>query len=314
VAAAAVTAGAGLDLCSRGDLRIAMEAGIPGHRCSFTSPHLDEKLARDLIHHGVSVNLDSAAQAELWLSVGGREAGVRVCTASADTPYGNKFGVVPKAIPSMAQQLAGGGGRLTTAHVHDAHAHRTPFEMAERLLSILDAVPASALRELRQVNLGGGWPMTDGAPAPLEGIADAIRQTRRELAISGFAGTIAVEPGEWVVGPCGWLVATVSAVKQHPSNDGLIVVLDTATPVPCRPNAAPFVLMRDGEAVAVDLRTSVSCAIYGSANTGLDTIGLGVILPPPRRGDVVISCGQGAYALQLTGTFNERSLPTVVVL
>jgi len=312
---AAIGAGAGLDVCSSGDLVIALASGVKPAACSFTSAHLHEALARDLLATSVSVDLDSLGQVALWVAVGGRKAGLRVCTANAQSAYGSKFGLTPAGLAEAARVLEAAGGRVSTLHLHDAHADATPEQMADSLSAVLKTVPEGLLASCERVNIGGGWPMPDGMPVPASGLASTFGRLRARLSDLGFRGRLAAEPGEWTVGPSGWLAARVSAVKSHPVlADRLIVVLDTATPVPCRPSRAPFALLRDGAAVSERAQDVVACDVYGSANTGLDTIGVGVSMPPPRVGDTVVSAGQGAYARQLTGSFNERTVPEGVVL
>jgi len=157
--------------------------------------------------------------------------------------------------------------------------------------------------------------MPDGMPTAASALAGALARVRAHLSDLGFHGRLAAEPGEWAVGPCGWLAARITAVKPHPAIAGrLVVVLDTATPVPCRPSRAPFALLRDGACIQSSEMLETACDVYGSANTGLDTVGVDVRIPRPLVGDVLVSSVQGAYARQLTGSFNERSVPSAVAL
>jgi diaminopimelate decarboxylase len=89
-------------------------------------------------------------------------------------------------------------------------------------------------------------------------------------------------------------------------------VLDTNTPVPCKPSLAPFVVLRGGELLKAP--RSVTGDIYGSANTALDSIGLAIRLPALALGDVIVALGQGAYTRALTPPFNERERPAAIVV
>lgn len=310
VLAIAVGAGAGLDLCSRGDLELARSVAAAGVRLGFTSPNLDTSLAADLVTAGVSIDLDSLQQVG-FLPKGAAKVGLRVCAADAESSYGSKFGVGITDVPLVGDALRARGMHPSGLHVHEAYT--TANGMAVRLVGVLEQIPPSVIGDLERVNIGGGWPVSRGVPAPSEEISCAIRAVRDRLSGKGFSGEIVVEPGEWVVGPCAWLVARVSAVKPHPNDrQRRIVVLDTATPVPCRPSDGPFEVLRDGEWGEAGGATA-PCDIYGSANSGLDTLGVGVSMAVPNVGDVVAIAGQGAYARQLTGTFNERPVPPLVV-
>jgi diaminopimelate decarboxylase len=115
------------------------------------------------------------------------------------------------------------------------------------------------------------------------------------------------------VGPCGYWAARVAALKAHPrGGEHRVVVLDTNTPVPCRPSLAPFVVVREG--ALVQASRSLTCDLFGSANTALDTIGVEVRLPALAVGDVVVSLGQGAYTRALIPPFNERDCPAAIIV
>ncbi len=311
---AAVDAGAGLDLSSRGDLEVALSSGADPSRCSFTSANLDESMCMALLAAAIDVDLDSADQVALWLRLGGRDAGLRICTADPVSPYGSKFGLRSDAVQQAVELISSSGGRITGLHLHDMHADVTPEAMTDGILSVLESVPEGIVHRCERINIGGGWPMPDGVPATVSDLAPALERLRLRLKAYGFQGKLAAEPGEWVVGPCGWLPGRVSAVKPHPVYPGrLVVVLDVATPVPCRASRSAFAVVR-GKA-HVEISADIECCdVYGSANTGLDTVGLAVHLPRPQVGDVVVSSGQGAYSRQLVGTFNERPTPGAMVL
>lgn len=308
-----VRAGAGLDLCSRGDLALALAVTTGRADLCFTSPNLDASLACDLVRAGATIDVDSVEQIDC-LPADCTDVGVRLCTADHLSAYGSKFGVRSTDLEGVVQALRAHGARLTGLHVHDAHANGSADDMAARIGRLLREVPARIIRNLTRVNLGGGWPAPGGNHAPVNDIARALGTIREVLASAGFSGTVTVEPGEWVIGPCTWLVARVAAVKPHPVEDHrTVVVLDTATPVPCRPCNGPFEVARDGCWLETD-RGDERFDVFGSANTGLDTIGLDVAMARPRVGDVVAVAGQGAYARQLTGSFNERPLPRLSLI
>lgn len=307
----AVEGGAGLDLCSRGDLALAGRFLVPEGRLNFTSPHLDRDLAADLLSAGVSIDLDSPQQLDV-LPMGTPAVGIRVCTAEPHSPYGSKFGVASDQIAALHASLRARGIRLSGLHVHTAHFD--VLSLSDRLLGVLRQVPLATLQSVERINLGGGWPTADlQSPSPAD-LALATATIRTSLLAMGYRGRLAIEPGEWIVGPCAWFVARVSGVKPHPFEaERLVVILDAATPVPCRPSQGPFEILRDGAWLDAD-QAGATCDIYGSANTGLDTLGVRVTMAHPRPGDMLAIGCQGAYARQLTGTFNERKTPPIVVV
>jgi len=310
---AALAAGSGLDLCSEGDLEIASAVGCPGRHWKFASARADDTLLRTLREAGALLDADSLEQALRWGACGGTVCGLRITAKRPKAIYGSKFGLPVQEVPVAAQRLAVAGVRLEGLHLHDQHTNLTPAEFATRLADNLAEVHHDILRGCRYVNIGGSWPMRHGNPASVEDLRLALAMLRGRLAALGFQGALYAEPGRWTVGPCGYWAARAAAVKAHPLGEThRVVVLDTNTPVPCRPSLAPFVVLRDGSLLKAP--QSIKCDIYGSANTALDSLGVGVHLPALAVGDVVVSLGQGAYSRSLIPPFNERERPAAIVL
>jgi bifunctional diaminopimelate decarboxylase / aspartate kinase len=310
---AALAMGWGLDLCSDGDVEIASAVGCPGDRWKFTSAHAEDALLRRLCKAGALFDADSIEQALRWRACGGTVCGLRIAAKRPKALYGAKFGVPAQEIATTARRLATAGVRLEGLHLHDQHANLNPIEFAARVAETVEGIGGDILRACRYVNIGGSWPMRHGDPAAVKDLRDALNSLRQRLGALEFKGTLCAEPGRWVVGPCGYWAAHVAAVKGHPrSNQHRVIVLDTNTPVPCRPSLAPFVTLRDRGLLKAP--RTITCDIYGSANTALDSIGMDVRMPALTEGDVVVSLGQGAYTRSLIPPFNERERPGAIVL
>jgi diaminopimelate decarboxylase len=304
---------AGLDLCSRGDLEIAESLNSIGHRLKFTSPHAEEALLRRLVAADALLDADSAEQALEWKRCGGKACGLRITAKQPKALYGVKFGIPAAEAGDTAQQLALAGLTVEGLHIHDQHDNCTPSEFPIRVADSFSAVDPGLLKDCRYINIGGSWPTRYGTPATVERMRGAMIELRRNLSALGFKGELYSEPGRWVVGPCGYWAARVISIKPHPEGPGRrIVVLDTSTPVPCRPSLSPFAVVRDGQVLRT-LDEGVRCDIFGSANTALDTMGIDVRLPSIALEDVVVSFGQGAYTRALIPPFNERERPGAMV-
>ena len=310
---AALATGCGLDLCSEGDVEIACAVGCPGERWKFSSACADARLLRRLFEAGAHLDADSLEQALDWGACGGKTCGLRITAKNPKALYGAKFGVPAPDIAVAARRLAVAGVRLDGLHLHDHHTNLTPVEFATRLADNLAEVDRDILRGCRYINIGGSWPMRHGNPASVEDLRHALNVLRERLGAAGFKGGLYAEPGRWIAGPCGYWAARVVALKVHPlGQEHRVVVLDTNTPVPCRPSLAPFVVLRDGG--LLEAPRSMTCDIFGSANTALDSIGVEVRLPALALGDMVVSLGQGAYTRSLIPPFNERERPAAIVL
>jgi bifunctional diaminopimelate decarboxylase / aspartate kinase len=310
---AVLAAGSALDLCSEGDVEIASAARCPGERWKFTSACAEDTLLCRLSRAGAGLDADSLEQALRWGPCGGTACGLRITAKRPKAMYGSKFGLAAQSVAVAARRLRAAGVRVEGLHLHDQHANLTPVELAVRLAEDLAQVDNDILRSCRYVNIGGSWPMRHGNPASVEDLRNALATLRECLTALGFRGALYGEPGRWTVGPCGYWAARVAAVKAHPLGEAhKIVVLDTNTPVPCRPSLAPFVVLRNGGLLQGP--RSLTCDIFGSANTSLDSIGASVRLPALELGDVVVSLGQGAYTRSLIPPFNERDRPAAIVV
>jgi diaminopimelate decarboxylase len=309
----AIGTGCGLDLCSEGDNAIAAAAGCPGDRWKFTSACVSGQLLRKLCEAGALFDADSLEQALCWRSCGGTACGLRITAKRPKNLYGAKFGIPAHQIGAAACQLTVEGLPVEGLHLHDQHTNLTPEEFATRIAEIFSEVDRAIVSDCRYVNIGGSWPMRHGNPASVEDLRGAFVSIREALAALNFKGALYGEPGRWVVGPSGYWAARVVALKAHPKGEAYrLVVLDSNTPVPCRPSPAPFVVLRNG-CVLAGPRT-MTCDIFGSANTAADCIGLQVRLPALALGDVIVSLGQGAYTRSLIPPFNERERPAAIVV
>jgi diaminopimelate decarboxylase len=267
-----------------------------------------------LLQTKVVFDADSVAQAMSWKDTGGKECGLRICVADTSSPYGVKFGIPVSEISLSIQFLEKKGLTVHGLHIHESHADNSPEDMVDSIAALFHKVERPLLAKMRYLNIGGGWPIQDGYPVSEYNMESVINDLRIKLKQQGFTGKLTGEPGEWVVGPAGYWVARVSAIKAHPlTSDKKICIMDSATPIPCRPSKAGFVLLNSsGEQKPTTDRELWD--IYGSANNGLDTIGINIMLGDVQPGDIIVSCCQGAYVRSLTSSFNERSLPAVLVI
>lgn len=310
---AAVGAGAGLDLCSEGDIAVAREVNVSPASLSYSATVVSDSSLRWLVESRAHFNADSLRQFERWSELTDRGCGLRVTAVDTTSSYGSKFGVPPHQVMAALGGVA--RERMIALHIHESHAGRGPLEISRRIVDALSRVGGDMLPRLEHINIGGGW-VCDGDVAALAEFARELRAGLDDcLAATGFKGEVRCEPGESVAGPAGYLVARVSAVKTHPTEARKrIVILDVATPVPCRPSPHSFVVLEDSGVPRIPNDGDTRADVYGSANTGLDTLGLDVSIGACEEGDLVVSTHQGAYVRSLTGSFNERTLPPVVLV
>jgi diaminopimelate decarboxylase len=228
-------AGLHIDVCTGGELAVALAAGVSPSRLGF---HGNNKSLAE-IERAVSVGLgvividsvqeiDRVAEAALRH---GRNQRVRLrvnsgvhaqthdylATAREDQKFGIPLADVPGVVASIRAHSA-----LDFLGLH-SHIGSQIFETdgfaeaARRLLEVHRELLADG--PVPELNLGGGFGIaytSVDAPAPLRdiaaGLADIVADECERLGIPLPA--IAVEPGRWIIGPSGVTLYEVGTIKD----------------------------------------------------------------------------------------------------
>ncbi|HTW28306.1 MAG TPA: diaminopimelate decarboxylase [Acetobacteraceae bacterium] len=312
--------GAGADVVSEGELLRAREAGIPPERIVFSGVG---KTLRELalaLETGVAqINVESAEELAMLSAIaaaGGHVAPValrvnpdvdagthpKITTGRAE----NKFGIAWAEAAALYRHAAGLPGiRPVGLAVHigsqilSIAAYRAAYA---RLAELVRALRAQGL-PVGRVDCGGGLgiPYRDEIAASPAALAGAIRAT-----LGGLDLELLVEPGRWLVGPAGVLLASVILVKQ--SGDGRFVVLDAAMNDLLRP------AMYDAWHGVVPLAAAAAVGPISPADivgpvceTG-DTFARNRPLPALAPQTRVAILDAGAYGSVMSSTYNARPL------
>lgn len=254
----------------------------------------------------------------------------------------SKFGMTRREIADLvaAGPLDGPGLRLRGVHLHvgsdlrDTAAWAQAGIRAARLLSDLTraGVPADT------VDFGGGFPLREpGAPGPA-GFRDALLAGLRREGLA-LPARPAIEPGRFLVGAAGWLVASVLHVRsaREGARTAPQVVLDAGMTEIIRPalygsHHQAHALVRDlalagclpsagGLAPAPDgvpdgnglPPAGEATFLEGPVCESTDSLGVHR-LPPLARGDLIALEHAGAYAASFTSRYNGRPHPAEALL
>ena len=319
--------GLGADVVSGGELHIARAAGIPASAIVFsgvgkTLPELRQALAEDIFQ----INAESAEELDMISAVAtqmGRTARValrvnpdvdakthaKITTGKSE----NKFGVALSDAAAIYARMAAMPGiapvGIATHIGSQITAGMTAYRAAyARLAELAKALRAEGL-PLERIDCGGGLGISyrdEPAPAP-EALAGAIRASLGELDLP-----VMLEPGRWVAGPAGVLLASVVLQKQGAAHR--FVVVDAAMNDLVRPS------MYEAWHGIVPLSSVRATAPLGASEvvgpvceTG-DTFARGRLLPSLDAGDAVAFLDAGAYGAVMSSTYNARPLaPEVLV-
>ncbi|MCK8785888.1 diaminopimelate decarboxylase [Roseomonas sp. NAR14] len=320
-------AGAGADVVSEGELRIARAAGIPASRIVFSGvgkTGRELRLALDEDIH--QINAESAEELAMLSALAaslGRTARVALrvnpdvdARTHAKITTGlseNKFGVAyDEAVALYARMAAMPGIRPVGIAMHIGSqitagmaAYRAAYA---RMAELVRELRARGLPVERLDGGGGlGIPYRD-EPAPLpEALAGAIRATLGPLGLP-----VMIEPGRWIAGPAGVLLASVVIEKRGEARR--FAICDAGMNDLVRPamyEAWHGIVPVGAAARAAPL--SPADVVGPVCETG-DTFARGRALPPLAPGDLLAFLDAGAYGAVMSSTYNARPLAAEVLV
>lgn len=223
----------------------------------------------------------------------------------------NKFGVPSDLAAGVLASLRSRPLlQLVAIHVHVGSQITAlePLQNAARFAARL----ASDLREagtaLEYVDVGGGLGISyDGRPAVsaadyASALIDAVRPTGLPIVI---------EPGRFIVGPAGTLLARVVDLKPR-SADTQFAVIDAGMTELLRP--ALYGAFHRIDAVRPREGATHLFEIVGPVCESSDVVGRDRELAPLEVGDVVAIHDTGAYGAVMASNYNRRPLPPEVLV
>lgn len=319
--------GAGADVVSVGELRAAEAAGIPPARIVYSGVGKTRaELAAALAAGVFQINAESAEEITMISEVAaatGHTAPValrvnpdvdarthaKITTGKAE----NKFGIPYEEAPALYARMAGLpgirpvglathiGSQITAGTAAFRAAYARLAELARELLG--RGLPVARL------DCGGGLgiPYRDEIPPTPEAFAGAIAATVGRLGLP-----VMVEPGRWIAGPAGFLLASVILEKR--SGGRRFVVVDAAMNDLLRPalyDAWHGILPVAPARLSAPL--SPAEVVGPVCETG-DTFARGRLLPRFAEGDLLLFCDAGAYGAVMSSTYNARPLAAQVMV
>lgn len=328
--------GVSVDAVSLGEIERALRAGyVPGtdaHEIVFTADIIDEATLARVLELGIPVNCGSPDMLRQLGRVGrGHPVWLRINPGfghghNRKTNTGgpsSKHGIWHEEFEDSLRIVDEYGLSLIGLHMHIGsgvdygHLHRVCDSM-------LDAV-RRANRPLQAISAGGGLSVPYRAGEPEIDIARyhaAWNRTRLEAErVTGNRIRLELEPGRYLVGNAGLLVAEVRAVKKVA--DKHFVLLDAGFNDLARPIiygshheicfVTPAGVQVDGPTrpVAVAGPLCEAGDVFTQEDGGFVEFR---DLPLPEVGDVAILRDAGAYGATMSSNYNTRPLAAEVML
>lgn len=303
----------GLDVASRGELRTALDSGMPAAHISFAGPGKSDAELRQSHAAGILVNiesfreLDALKQASERSGIGARVA-VRVnlpfeLRASGMKMSGGSrpFGVDAERVPELLDAIVAAGLDFEGFHLFAGSQNLNAQAIAEAqtrsyelVLGWLDRCP----RTPRMLNLGGGFgiPYTVRDSAlDLAPIADNLEQLCTRAGREMPGATLAIELGRYLVGEAGIYVARV--IDRKISRGQVFLVVDGGMHHHLAASGNFGQVMRRNYPVAVNRLTAQKeiASVVGPLCTPLDLLADHAELDRAEVGDLVVVFQSGAY-------------------
>jgi diaminopimelate decarboxylase len=317
-------AGAGADVVSGGELLKARRAGIPANRIVYSGVGKSAEELHLALYEDISqINVESAEELTMLSALAtaaGRTARVAL-RVNPDVDAGtndkittgratDKFGIpYDEAVALYARASSMPGIEVVglATHIGSQILNLAPYRDAFRCVAdLVRALRQTGLR-VETIDCGGGLGIpyrNEPAPSPA-GLAAAMKGAFHDLDVR-----LAMEPGRWLVGPAGVLLASVVLVKQTPSEP--FVVLNAAMNDLVRPAMYDawhgIVPVSPTDAVA-PVRL---CSVVGPVCESSDTFARNRSLPALAPDAKVAILDTGAYGAVMSSTYNARALAAEV--
>lgn len=326
-----------IDVCTGGELTIALRAGIEPAAIGFHGNNKGEREIEAGVTAGVGTFvLDSPIEAERVAAAAARagrvqrvrlriSVGVHASTHEflATSHEDQKFGVPVDEAPALVARIR----ELPSLELVGLHTHigsqifdASGFaESARRMLALHAELGASA--PLEELNLGGGFGIAYTAadrPEPIEHIAaslaDAVRAAADELGVP--VPRIAIEPGRWIVGPAGVTVYTVGTVKPVRLDAGTRTYVSVDGGMGDNPRPALY-----GAQYSARIASRTSAAAPALARVAGHHCESGDIVVDAEwlpedvaPGDLLAVAATGAYCHALASNYNATPRPPVLAV
>jgi len=330
--------GLGLDVCTGGELAVALAAGMPPERIGMHGNNKSSgELARALDAGVGRIVVDSFDEIDRLTTLA-RERGVRpavlvrvtvgveahtheyIATAHEDQKFGfSLFGGAADA--AVERILAGGALELVGLHSHIGSQifDASGFEVsARRLLQLHARVRSRYGVELPELGLGGGFGIaytSQDDPTPAAELGAAMFDLmKHECAALGLAvPALSFEPGRAIVGPAVFTLYEVGTVKDV---DGIrtYVSVDGGMSDNIRTALydASYSATLAGRASAA---APMLARVVGKHCEAGDIVVKDEFLPADvRPGDLLAVPGTGAYCRSMASNYNHVPRPPVIAV
>lgn len=293
--------------------------------CFFNTASLTEKEAKTVIASSFHVVADSLYQIELINEVGKTlnrivpfliriDTGIKV----KDTPFsasGTMLGLSCEQAGEILSQLPKYKWLQFVGIHNHAASQNTDLESWIQNVRVIEKfiIDLPDDIDLKIVNMGGGFPIlyTNSTNLPIEKIFYDAFEPSMQNVLKRFPNVkFIIEPGRFLVGPAGFLIAQVTNLQSSSMLEGAVI------------NASLFATFNDRflskmtfqPPIFSDKTGAQNYFIRGSSPASVDFFGIYENLPPLKIGSTVIFGMVGAYASSMGSDFSGVIRPSEYIL
>ncbi len=332
----------GLDVCSGGELAVALAADFPASDIEFHGNNKSEDEITNAIKKGVgtividsfdelsrvtriATDLKKVQKVYLRLTPGiDAHTHEFISTAHEDVKFGFSIAsgdaqiAIDKCMAESSLNLAG-----IHCHIGSQIFEVSGFELAaQRLVAVLAAFRDKYSKELAELNLGGGYGIaytkSESAISPAQVIPAMAHVIKSECAKAKLSvPKVSIEPGRAIVGPTTttiYLVGTTKSVTLENGGTRRYISVDGGMSENIRPalygaTYSAFLANRNSSAAAINSR------IVGKHCESGDILISEIDMPEDvKAGDLLAIPATGAYGRSMASNYNHMPRPSVIAV
>ena len=305
----------GFDIASAGELAIVAAAGIAADRVSFAGPGKRDAELEAAIAAGVTINLESLAEAHRALAIGERLGRVPRLAVRVNPDFDLKgsgmkmgggakpFGIDSEKVPEVVRAIRDAGAEWRGLHIFagsqalDASAI---VETQAQTLALAARLAEEVGTPLPACNLGGGFgiPYFPGdRELDVESIGSALGERFAALPAVLENTAFCIELGRWLVGPAGVYLTRI--VDRKESHGEVFLITDGGLHHQLAASGNFGTVVRRNYPVAIASRFGApveeEASVVGCLCTPLDRLADKAGFPRAEVGDLVAVFCAGAY-------------------
>ena len=305
----------GLDIASGGELEMVRASGFDLSRVSFAGPGKRDEELEAAIAAGVTLNLESEAEAGRALAIAERlgttpRLAIRVNPDFELKGSGMKmgggakpFGVDAERVPALITRIVAAGCDFRGLHIFtgsQALSAEAVIEMQAKVVDCADRLASEAGVILPKLNMGGGFgiPYFPGdTPLDIAAVGAALEERFAELPATLANAELFIELGRYLVGEAGVYLTRI--VDRKVSYGETYLVTDGGLHHQLAASGNFGTVVRRNYPVAIASRFDAAgeeeVNVVGCLCTPLDRLADKAHLPRAEVGDLVAVFCAGAY-------------------